>query len=401
MDREHTELSTDCRPAAKGPTLGASPRRTRHHIFSILLVFGSLILSWGICEGVLRAYQTVLLNSLEAEVSDVLYFDPGRIGGVQYQLKPNLTLRYHTNAAGWRGPLLLDGPAPPRERRIAIVGDSIAFGLGIYADRQTYAGQLETLLNEASAHGDISPGISYRVYNFGVPGYTAWDIHAVSDHLVRRYHVDWIVYVFCFNDFVTPYMVDQRGLLVNPEQEYDDGESIKQWLKRSLFVRVVVNTLRPMANRLFTLERTDRYSSQPRWTAMKDELRAMVTDIQRPHVSMATVIIPLGYHITFAPGVPVLEHQEIETLFHSLGVPTVGVLDDYRAMNPKQVFPFGLLDGHPSQDAVAVAVHRLFTEVLQPHFANKTSGEANLVRAAPGGKAAISSPDRDNARSPT
>lgn len=342
--------------------------RRRHRLFFILLGVIVVVMSWAIGEAMVRAYQAVLFNSLEAEVSDVLYFDRGWISGVQYQLKPDLALRYHTNAAGWRGPLLPETSGGALERRIAVVGDSIAFGLGIYDDRQTFSGQLEALLTDASKHGDLPRGISYHVYNFGVPGYSAWDIHAVAKHLVERYKIDWIIYVFCFNDFATPHVVDGHGLLVESEQDGDEEPLVKRWLKLSLLVRVTVNALRPVVNRVFPIERTDRYSSQPRWSPMKEEIHAMVEDVRREGVSFAAVIIPLGYHITYAPGVPVEEHREIALMFRSLGVPTVEVLEDYRTMNPKAVFPFGLLDGHPSPDAVAVAVRRLFTAVLQPRL---------------------------------
>jgi len=349
--------------------------RRRHRLFSIFLGILVIVIPWTIGEAVLRAYQTVLLNSLEAEVSDVLYFDTGRIPGVLYQLKLDLALRYRTNAAGWRGPLLPETKRDGRERRIAIVGDSIAFGLGIYDDRETFSGQLEVVLADASKRGDLPPGISYRVYNFGVPGYTAWDVHAVAKHLVERYQVDWIVYVFCFNDFAPSHVVDQHGLLVEPEQDSQEEPLVKRWLKRSLFVRVAVNTLRPIVNRVFPVERTDRYSSQPRWGPMKQEIRAMVADVRRAGVSFAAVIIPMGYHITYASGVSVEEHQDIELLFRSLDVPTVEVLEDYRRMNPKVVFPFGLLDGHPSPDAVGVAVRRLAAEVLQPRLVGPPTEE--------------------------
>ncbi len=353
----------------------ASVRQRQHRLFFILLGVFVIIIPWAIGEFVLRAYQTVLLHSLEAEVSDVLYFDSGRIPGVPYQLKPDLALRYHTNAAGWRGPLLSETSRGKGERRIAVVGDSIAFGLGIYGDQETLSGQLQVLLADASNRGDLPSDISYRVYNFGVPGYTAWDVHAVAKHLVEHYQVDWIVYVFCFNDFAPPHVVDQHGLLVATEQDGEEEPLLKRWLKHSLLVRVMVNTIRPVVNKIVPVERTDRYSSQPRWGPMKEEIRAMVADVRRAGVSFAAVIIPMGYHITYASGVSVEEHQDIELLFRSLDVPTVEVLEDYRKMNPKAVFPFGLLDGHPSPEAVGVAVRRLAAEVLQPRLVGPPAEE--------------------------
>jgi hypothetical protein len=331
------------------------------------LMVGTISVCLMICEGILRVYQSAQLKALEAEAAQSLHFDRANIQGLHYQMRPNLALRYRTNEFGWRGQALLKGPAPADEVRVAIVGDSIAFGLGIYDDRDTFAGQLETILNEAAVAGLIQAA-AYRVYNFGVPGYTAWDTRAVVNHLLRQYDIDLIVYVFCFNDFVVPHVLDEQGLIVAPPEAADDGGPFRRLVRSSVLLRFFANVARPVANHWLALERSDRYSSQPRWAEMKEELCEMVNDVHRASVPMVSVIVPLGYHLTFAPGKVVSEHQDIQSHLRSLGVPTVETLDDYREMGAAKVFPLGLSDGHPSSEAVGVTVQRLFTSVLRPAF---------------------------------
>lgn len=96
------------------------------------------------------------------------------------------------NSAGFRGPEL------PLERttgvqRVAVIGDSVAWGLGIEPD-QAYAALLPDLLEARS-------GQPWEVYNMGVPGYGTVQI---VEHFRERgldFDPDVVVYGYWFNDF--------------------------------------------------------------------------------------------------------------------------------------------------------------------------------------------------------
>ena len=88
---------------------------------------------------------------------------------LRFELRPGGEARaevdYRVNALGLRGPeTTIDKPVGVR--RVAVLGDSIAFGYWV-SDEQGFARQLEMLLGQAPGprRGRV------EVLNFGVPGY--------------------------------------------------------------------------------------------------------------------------------------------------------------------------------------------------------------------------------------
>lgn len=131
-----------------------------------------------------------------------------------YELKPDLDVVFQgvpvrTNSYGMRGPER--APAKrPGVFRIALLGDSYAFGWGV-EEEQTFAVQLERLLsNERAA--------PVEVLNFGVPGYSTFQ--QVTQFLDERrdFEVDLVLVFFVDNDFGLPFFIRN---LQNPEDLAD------------------------------------------------------------------------------------------------------------------------------------------------------------------------------------
>ena len=116
---------------------------------------------------------------------------------LRFELRPGGAVRaeveYHVNELGLRGPeTTLE--KPPGVRRVAVLGDSIAFGYWV-SDEQGFARQLERLLNQAaSGAGRV------EVLNFGVPGYNLeQEIEALRAKALA-FSPDLVVVLFCLND---------------------------------------------------------------------------------------------------------------------------------------------------------------------------------------------------------
>lgn len=77
--------------------------------------------------------------------------------------------------------------------RIAVIGDSLAYGFGVEM-RQTYAKQLELKLNKNL------PNAKYEVLNFGVGGYDISKVIARMKEKVLSYDPDVIIYGFWMDD---------------------------------------------------------------------------------------------------------------------------------------------------------------------------------------------------------
>ncbi len=148
-------------------------------------------------------------NSLKALV------DPNPNDRIIYQLKPNLNLKFmrtdvRTNSCGMRDIERAIAKAPD-VYRIALLGDSFAFGWGVEQD-QTFAKVLERALNR------LSDGVrKFEVLNFGVPGYSTFQEVALFKELALQFSPDEVLVYMVDNDFGLPFFVrnvgDEGGML--------------------------------------------------------------------------------------------------------------------------------------------------------------------------------------------
>ena len=117
--------------------------------------------------------------------------------GLRFELRPGSVVRaeveYRVNAEGLRGPETAV-EKPEGVRRLAVLGDSIAFGYWV-AEGDAFPRQLEAMLNEAAG----APG-RIEVLNFGVPGYNLdQEIEALRTKALV-FSPDLVVVAICLND---------------------------------------------------------------------------------------------------------------------------------------------------------------------------------------------------------
>ncbi|MBN2329617.1 MAG: SGNH/GDSL hydrolase family protein [Candidatus Omnitrophica bacterium] len=155
---------------------------------------------------VLLALDLALRPALVDEISENNFYRPSRYAPIfspdHYgALRPNLRLDLtespsqpfliETNSFGMRmGEIAVE--KDPQITRVAVMGDSIAFGWRM-APEAAFPSQLESLLN----HED---GKKYEVLNFAAPGFTTF--HAVKQYerLVHNFQPDILVLAFGLYD---------------------------------------------------------------------------------------------------------------------------------------------------------------------------------------------------------
>lgn len=116
------------------------------------------------------------------------------------------------NSLGFRGPDY-SGPKPAGIRRIILLGDSYAFGLGL-PYRDCMAARLDTLLD------------SCEVLNFGLPGYGTLEQLLILREIAAPLDPDLVVILYCQNDI--PGNVAKRSRMNNkPYLEIDEGGSLQ------------------------------------------------------------------------------------------------------------------------------------------------------------------------------
>jgi lysophospholipase L1-like esterase len=160
---------------------------------SLALSAASLLLTAFGLEAAFRV-AGVHVGTVQINRATVRRSDDPRLG---FELRPGSVARaeveYRVNAEGLRGPDVT-ASKPEGVRRVAVLGDSIAFGYWV-AEGDTFPRQLEAMLNAARGTG---PRI--EVLNFGVPGYNLdQEIEALRARALA-FSPDLVVAAFCLND---------------------------------------------------------------------------------------------------------------------------------------------------------------------------------------------------------
>ncbi len=157
-----------------------------------MLALGSLVLCGLALEGAAR-----LLVDEERYPADGagLMVVPSENPRLVYELRPSHhvvmgDVAIATNAAGFRDDEF-SREKPPATRRIAAIGDSVAFGFYVEAE-QAFPQRLEA---RARARGE-----RVEVLNLGVPGYTAYQGRRLLETRGARLEADAVVISFGWND---------------------------------------------------------------------------------------------------------------------------------------------------------------------------------------------------------
>lgn len=144
---------------------------------------------------------------------------------LRYRLTPGFEMRlrgslYRINSLGFRGP----EPASwdhPEVRRVVLLGDSYAFGLGV-DQSETLAAQLDSRLHRACG--------SITVLNLGVPGYHTGQESALAERVGFDLDPDLVVLLYFANDETTSaFQYDPSTRVL-----YGDALPVPYWLKGPL-----------------------------------------------------------------------------------------------------------------------------------------------------------------------
>ena len=220
------------------PTTRSASRR-RWLFVPILALFGTLA-ALVVFELVLRAVDPNYYGEIDARQRFIVGIrdetPPGRRPLTSFYMKPGadvefLGARFEINANGYRTPVR-PTTKPADTYRIAVVGDSVAFGWGI-PEPDCFPRLLETLLN---ARERPFGRAKVEVLNFSGPGRGLGDYYIVLEDEALRYDPDLVLVPFIFNDV--------------PLEAVDTGKeppplprTPPQWLASSYAVRFAYDVL--------------------------------------------------------------------------------------------------------------------------------------------------------------
>lgn len=207
-------------------------RRTRRWLGNGLL----LVLSIAVAELALRP----LLGGLEHVYLYEMGGDPSRCGSLRAAAHVRYTgwlrrippIDQEVNALGYRGvERPQDDPAAPF--RIAAVGDSFTYGLGVTADDALPARL------EAALHDRAAPSI--QVLNFGVPGAALPDTVVRTRSFVARWHPDLVLLFLYADDLERPLCAWQEHARF--AVRVARGDTTELWAQRDHVVALAAGAL--------------------------------------------------------------------------------------------------------------------------------------------------------------
>lgn len=164
------------------------------------LALAAFILLLAIVEICFRAFQIVPrqngLARFMAEVKTHRILQGGYRRVVDQERSGPKTAGYQINDLGFRGANFAQEKTPGTIR-IACVGDSFMFGIGV-GPGQTFPSHLEKRLRE------IYPDMPLEILNFAIPGADMADYTTLLLTEVNRFHPDLVVIGFVLNDIEPP-----------------------------------------------------------------------------------------------------------------------------------------------------------------------------------------------------
>lgn len=168
-----------------------------------------------------------------------------------YHLAPNLNLKFmgeplKTNSFGLRGEEI-NVEKEPGVYRVALLGDSFAFGWGV-KENESFAKILEAELSQKFKEANISinnqPFKKVEVINFGTPGYATFQEVERFQEIGLQFKPDLVLVYFIQNDFGPPFFIknfDGEELDLKNAQDFNTyrhsentevSSKARTWLKK-------------------------------------------------------------------------------------------------------------------------------------------------------------------------
>lgn len=188
---------------------------SRTRTFTLFLIMMAVALSLAAAAGEMTV-RLFVPKEIFWPVSQI--YQPVAIPGVRYTYRPSYSgsafgVPLQTNRFGFRGGEWTQRP-DDSAFRIALIGDSYAFGYGVPFEASV-GEQLRSLLDERF-------GSSHEVLNFGVNGHNARQYHALLHHLALDFEPDLVILLVTNNDHEDAFSADADGWL------HWDGESANE-----------------------------------------------------------------------------------------------------------------------------------------------------------------------------
>jgi hypothetical protein len=250
-----------------------------------------------------------------------------------------------------------EGEIPAGMKRLAIVGDSFAFGHGIKNIKDRFGDLIAERLNKEAKD-------RWEVYNLAEPGaYTGWEVKRLEE-LGRKenFRADIVLLAYCLNDLedLVPGTYEIVGSIINDPPKNNFCQQF--YLPNFLYYRV--NHFRRPEVRGYFGWLKDGHQGEI-WEKQKQRLDQIKKWCDERNAKLVVVVFPfmvgLDESYTFKDA-----HQALTTQFKAMGTRSYDLLsifsDAHRLGTSLTVNPF---DAHPNEAAHSLAATKIWQNLLK------------------------------------
>jgi hypothetical protein len=247
-----------------------------------------------------------------------------------------------------------DGEIPAGTKRLAIVGDSFAFGHGIKNTKDRFGDLIANRLNGESKD-------RWEVYNLAEPGAnTGWEVKRL-DELGRKenFRADVVLLAYCLNDLedLVPGTYEIIGSIINDPPKNFFCQQF--YLPNFLFYRF--NHFRRPEVRGYFGWLKDGYHGEI-WNKQRERLNQIKKWCDERNAKLIVVVFP--FMVDFRDYAFEDAHRVLMDSFKSMNVPALDLLPVYRKVNGDSLV-VGAFDAHPNETANRIAAEEIWSKLLK------------------------------------
>lgn len=240
---------------------------------------------------------------------------------------------------------------PPGAYRIAVLGDSVAFGARVPVE-DDFVSLLESRLNARST------GLRYELLNFGVPGYATWQEHLMLKEKALPYSPDLVVLVFVMNDFYDNNVAGRSGYL-----DMTRIQGAAKWLREnSAFYRFMREQILSAEAQATLRDPCAGADESFCWATTEQQLDQLIDTTRQNHTPFVLVVVPFRTQTTDDPDLALKpRYQDVLAEYvRTRNVPEIDLLPAFIEHNDTLLY---VDDYHPNETGHALMAAELNAEL--------------------------------------
>ena len=342
-------------------------KRLRDLGLNLLVMVASLAFFFGLAEGLARlagytpytaqadVFRQEFENS-ERSATDLFTPSPSRV----WDLRPGFvghrtdwgTRNWVTISINSQGRRDREVPTkkPAGTYRIAILGDSVAFGARVEA-KHDFASQIEWTLNARDKSR------CYEVLNFGVPGYGTWQELSALKEKALAYDPDLVILAFVMNDLFDNNQAGKVGYLnmtrVQGAAKFlRENSGFYRWMREKvLSVEAQVALRDPCAGGDPTFC----------WDTTRQLLDQMVDTTHQRNAKFALAVFPIrSQTLARDPNIEARYQQVMAGYARAKGIPSIDLLKAFTENRDDELF---VDDYHPTEIGHSIAMIEMIEQL--------------------------------------